>query len=237
MTRPAFLFLFVCVPAAAFSHPQTPGPAAQPQALTLDQAIQYATDHYPSIRAVLEQATASAAGVDVARSAYLPRLDAMWQSNRATVNNVFGQVLPQGVHSRPLRPGAARRVESKRLGQRDRRAAVLGASRLRASARRSGAAPKPPWRRRAPTESADPRRRADGRSPTRFSPWSRRSARSWRREADLERRTLLLDSVQVLVDNQLRPGVDASRAEAERAAAQIAAHSGPPGPDDDAGDA
>ena len=97
MTRPAFLFLFVCVPAAAFSHPQTPGPAAQPQALTLDQAIQYATDHYPSIRAVLEQATASAAGVDVARSAYLPRLDAMWQSNRATVNNVFGQVLPQGV--------------------------------------------------------------------------------------------------------------------------------------------
>src|SRR5947207_1066616 len=33
----------------------------------------------------------------MSRSAYLPRLDSLWQSNRGTVNNIFGQVLPQSV--------------------------------------------------------------------------------------------------------------------------------------------
>lgn len=73
--------------------------AAQPAPLvfTLDQALQYAADHYPTLRAALEQVNASTAGVTVARSAYLPRLDSLWQSNRATANNIFGQVLPQSV--------------------------------------------------------------------------------------------------------------------------------------------
>jgi outer membrane protein len=68
-----------------------------PPNLTLDQAIQYATDHYPTVSAALEQVNASLAGVDVARSAYWPRLDSLWQSNRATANNIFGQLLPQSV--------------------------------------------------------------------------------------------------------------------------------------------
>ena len=59
--------------------------------------MQYAIDHYPAVRAAVEQVTATSAGVTVARAAYLPRLDALWQSNRATANNIFGQVLPQSV--------------------------------------------------------------------------------------------------------------------------------------------
>jgi outer membrane protein TolC len=39
-------------------------------------------------------------------------------------------------------------------------------------------------------------------------------------QADLDRRNVLLQSIQALVSNQLRPGADQSRAEAERAAAQ-----------------
>src|SRR5262252_8166616 len=81
------------VPAAA----QAPSQPAPPQPLTLDQAIQYATEHYPTVRAALEQINASTAGVDVAKSAYLPRFDALWQTNRGTTNNIFGQVLPQSV--------------------------------------------------------------------------------------------------------------------------------------------
>src|SRR5579864_375934 len=73
------------------------GQTGPPQALTLEQAIQYAVDHYPSVRAALEQVNVSTAGVSVARAAYLPRLDSLWQSNRATTNNIFGQVLPQPV--------------------------------------------------------------------------------------------------------------------------------------------
>src|SRR5512143_3414674 len=73
------------------------GQTAPPQMLTLDQAMQYAVDHYPTVRAALEQVNASTAGIDIARSAYLPRLDSLWQSNRGTANNIFGQVLPQSV--------------------------------------------------------------------------------------------------------------------------------------------
>ena len=32
------------------------------------------------------------AGVSVAKSAYLPRLDSLWQSNRGTANNIFGSL-------------------------------------------------------------------------------------------------------------------------------------------------
>ena len=59
--------------------------------------MQYAVDHYPTVRAALAQVEASGAGVSIAKSAYLPRLDTIWQSNRATANNVFGQLLPQSV--------------------------------------------------------------------------------------------------------------------------------------------
>jgi outer membrane protein TolC len=88
--RLAVAVVLVC---GVSAHAQAPPPAT----LTLDQALQYAADHYPSIRAALQQAAAEAAGVRVARAAYLPRLDAVWQSLRGTTNNVFGQLLPQGV--------------------------------------------------------------------------------------------------------------------------------------------
>src|SRR4051812_16627213 len=83
---------------------------APPTTLTLEQALQYALDHYPALRAALEQVNASSATVSVARSAYLPRFDALWQTNRATANNIFGQLLPQSVMpsiSGPVLPSAS----------------------------------------------------------------------------------------------------------------------------------
>ncbi|HEY6895606.1 MAG TPA: hypothetical protein VI258_15635, partial [Rhodanobacteraceae bacterium] len=81
---------FACAAACLIAYPSTvraqasPGGQAPPEPLTLAQAIEFANDHYPTVRAALEQVNVSAAGVDVARGAYLPRLDSMWQSNRAT---------------------------------------------------------------------------------------------------------------------------------------------------------
>jgi len=43
--------------------------SAAPMFLTLDQALQYAADHYPTVRAALEQVNASAAGVNLAKTA------------------------------------------------------------------------------------------------------------------------------------------------------------------------
>src|SRR5438309_694482 len=65
--------------------------------LTLDRAVAIAVRDYPSVRVSQEQINAAAAGIRLARTAYLPRVDALAQANRATRNNVFGLVLPNSV--------------------------------------------------------------------------------------------------------------------------------------------
>jgi len=71
--------------------------SAPPSGLTLNQAVQDALRNYPSIRVSQEQINAAAAGIQLARTAYLPRVDMLAQANRATRNNVFGLLLPQSV--------------------------------------------------------------------------------------------------------------------------------------------
>lgn len=70
---------------------------AQQSPLSLDQTVQLALTKYPSVRASLEQVSAAAAEINLARTAYLPRADLLGQVNRATRNNVFGLLLPQSV--------------------------------------------------------------------------------------------------------------------------------------------
>src|SRR5260221_8283996 len=65
--------------------------------VSLNDAVQLALKNYPAIAESHARADAADAGVAVARTAYLPRLDAIWQENRATSNNVFGLLLPQSV--------------------------------------------------------------------------------------------------------------------------------------------
>ena len=65
--------------------------------LTLPQAVENSLKNYPSIRVSQEQINAAAAAIQLARTAYLPKLDALVQVNRATRNNVFGLLLPQGI--------------------------------------------------------------------------------------------------------------------------------------------
>jgi len=72
--------------------------APLPAQLTLAQAVEGALHNYPSVRVSQEQINAAAARIRLARTAYLPRIDAVAQVNRATRNNVFGLLLPtQGV--------------------------------------------------------------------------------------------------------------------------------------------
>ena len=67
------------------------------QTLTLLDAIELARKNYPSVKESRARATGAQEGVGLARTAYVPRLDVLWQGNRATRNNVFGLLLPQGV--------------------------------------------------------------------------------------------------------------------------------------------
>src|SRR5262249_12828200 len=63
--------------------------------LTLEQAVSQATAKYPAVQVSLERVSAAAAGVNLARTSYLPRADFLGQINRATHNNVFGMLLNQ----------------------------------------------------------------------------------------------------------------------------------------------
>src|SRR5258707_14098464 len=70
---------------------------APPQTLTLDAAVDLAEGNYPAIRVARAQAQVASEQIGLARTAYLPRLDLLWQENRASTNNIFGALLPQGV--------------------------------------------------------------------------------------------------------------------------------------------
>jgi len=71
----------------------------QPRPLTLEEAVQQALKDYPAIQVSLEKAASAAAAVNLARTAYLPRMDMLAQANRATRNNIFGMLLPQAIIS------------------------------------------------------------------------------------------------------------------------------------------
>jgi len=72
------------------------GAASGQQApLTIEEAVREAAAHYPAVQAAAERSASAAAGVSLARTAGLPRMDLLTQVNRATRNNVFGMLLPQ----------------------------------------------------------------------------------------------------------------------------------------------
>lgn len=96
--RVAIVFA-LCVPAIAQNRVEPAQPQQPLRKLTLAQAIAAAEANYPRVRAALEQQNAARAGVSVARTAYLPKADLLWQTNRATANNIYGLLLPQPVIS------------------------------------------------------------------------------------------------------------------------------------------
>jgi outer membrane protein TolC len=90
-----------------------------PDPLTFSAAVRKAAANYVSVRVSQEQLTAARAGVNLARTAYLPRIDALAQVNRATHNNVYGLLLPQSVIpsiSGPVLPSIAGNVWGNAVG-------------------------------------------------------------------------------------------------------------------------
>src|SRR5436190_634017 len=85
------LMLAASVPASAQSDQQ------KTRVFTLEEAVDFALKNYPAVRVSLERLRSAEAGVTVARTSYLPRTDVLWQSNRATDNNITGLTLPNSV--------------------------------------------------------------------------------------------------------------------------------------------
>ena len=193
--------------------------APLPAQLTLAQAVEGALHNYPAVRVSQEQINAAAAGIRLARTAYLPRVDAVAQVNRATRNNVFGLLLPtQGVIPSMSGPvigsnnfgtawgsavGGLVTWEPFDFGLRSANVATAAAA-------------------RAQTEAALKRTEFDVAVATADAYLTLAAAQETVRaaQAGVERGETILRTIHALVNAELRPGADRSRAEAELAAAR-----------------
>jgi outer membrane protein len=215
----AMLLAFANVPLSLLGQIRSSSPEkGEPISLTLDQAVEFALSHYPSIRATLAQASAASSGVDLASTAYLPRTDLVWQANRATRNNIFGLFFPQplplpisgpvlGTNNGTSVWGTATGFlfswEPFDFGLRKARVetarAQEGQARASTEVTRLGVAVAA----------------ADAFLTLLASEQAARVA-----QASVDRARVLVNTIEVLVKNELRPGADASRARAELATAQ-----------------
>jgi outer membrane protein TolC len=190
--------------------------ASRPQ--TMQQAMEVVLKNYPSIRVSQEQINAATAGIALARTAYLPRVDAIAQVNRATRNNVFGALLPQSTLPSISGPvigsnnlgsvwgsavGANVTWEPFDFGLRGANVAVANAT-------------------RAQSEAALKRAQFDLLVTAADAYLTVVAAQETVRaaQAGVERAGTVLQIISAQVRAELRPGADQSRAEAEQAAAR-----------------
>ena len=193
-------------------------PSTSPSGMTIAQAVEAALHNYPAVRVSQEQMNAAAAGIQLARTAYLPRIDWLAQANRATRNNVFGLQLPQSVVPSMSGPvlgtnnfgtawgsaiGTLISWEPFDFGKRKASVSAATAARSRSEATLKR------------TEYDVAVASADAYVTVVAAQETQRAA-----QAGVDRAQVLLKTITALVDAQLRPGADASRAEAELAAAR-----------------
>lgn len=187
-------------------------------AFTIPQALESSLKNYPSIRVSQEQVNAASAAIQLARTAYLPKLDAVAQVNRATRNNVFGLLLPQNVIPSMSGPvigsnnfgsvwgsavGALVNWEPFDFGLRGANIATASAS-------------------KAQTEATVKRTQFEVAVATVDAYLTLVAAQETVRaaQAGVDRAETVVKTTSALVSAQLRPGADESRAEAELAAAR-----------------
>jgi outer membrane protein len=207
------LFLTACAALA-----QTVEPASGSNPLSLANALALAQQKYPAIKAALEQQSAAKDQVGVAKTAYLPRVDILWQTNRATDDNRTGLMLPQGVLPSISGPvavdapgksawssagGTLINWQPFDFGKRARQVDVAEKGAIAAS-------------------SATDLTRLGITARTAAAYLDAAAAHELVAvaQANISRMQTFANSIHVLVDNKLRPGADASQADAQLAIAK-----------------
>lgn len=186
--------------------------------MTLSDAVERAVRSYPSVRVSQEQINAASAGIRLARTAYLPHVDTLALMNRGTRNNVFGMLLPQSVIPSISGPvigsnnfgtvwGSAVGVlvswEPFDFGLRQANIGVANAARAQSEAALKK------------TQFEVAVQAADAYVTVAAAQETVRAA-----QAGVDRAQVVVRTTGALVNAELRPGADASRAEAELAAAR-----------------
>ena len=213
-----FIFLSLLYPIRVCQASGAQGERPSNRVFALEEAVNFALGHYPAVRASLERVSAARGGISLARTSYLPRFDLLWQSNRATRNNIFGLLLPQSIVPPITGPVLPSTSDSSAWGS---AAGVLlswepfdfGYRSAAVSAARA-------TENRAAIEVAVTRLDVAAAAADAFLTLLAAQESSRAARADVDRRGILAKSIHTLVDHELRPGADASRADAELAAAR-----------------
>jgi outer membrane protein len=214
--RVSLIALLLVFPGVVLVAAQPFDPPPSPLAIT--QAIQFGIDHFPSVRASLARVSAAQAGVDLTRTAYLPRLDMGIQGSRATFNNVSGLYFPTPF-TQPI-SGPDLRTRSYASAWGSYAGAMAGWEPFDFGLRSAN----------VETARAAERQAAAGVGLTQldvglgvgeaFFAVAMAAQTVEAMKGNVERRRVFADTVSVLVTSGLRPGVDLSRAQAELAQAR-----------------
>lgn len=202
-------------PPPAFTQ-TTAEPTSNP--LTLGQVIATATANYPAIRAAEAQHRAASEAVGVAKTAFLPRTDIIWQMDRATANNVLGLTLPQAIA--PSVTGSILPADATRSAWNSTGGALIswqpfdfGARGAKVEVARQGG-------EAAKQASVLTQLQVSANAGSAFFDLAAAEQLVTVAQANVRRYESFDKVVHVLVDNTLRPGADASQADAQLALAR-----------------
>ncbi len=210
-----YIVLFTLVLIPGLSAAQGDGGSAKK--LTLQEALTYALAHYPAVRASLEQVSAARSGVSLARSQYLPQLSGVYQDSRATQNQVPGIWLPTAITPTVEGPIGTSSGQSYWGSQ---TAALFSWEPFDFGLRPSMVGQAKSAAEKSSADLAVTRLQVATAVGNYFLMALASHQAAVAAQANVGRWQVFNQSVHTLVDNALRPGADASRADAQLALAK-----------------
>ena len=188
------------------------------QPLSLQEAVSRSSATYPAIRSSMEQVAAATEGINLARTAFLPRADFLGQLNRATHNNVFGQLLPQSVI--PSMSGPVLGTNSLNSVWGTAVGTLVTWEPIDFGLRKANVETSQAARDRAAAEVNVTKLQVAIATADAFLTLAAAEQTIVAARGSVERGRVLDEVIGTLVKNELRPGVDASRSQAELALAR-----------------
>ena len=188
-----------------------------PTTFTLQEAIDYALAHYPAVRAALERVNSARSGVALSRTSYLPQLNPVYQANRATQNQVAGIFLPSAITPSiegPVQPYSATSFWNTQAG------VLLSWEPFDFGLRRAMVDQARSVEHKSNAEVEMTRLQVASATGGYFLNSVSAQQAVAAAQANVHRWEVFDQMVRVLVEQELRPGADGSRADAELAAAR-----------------
>ena len=202
------------------THPASPQTTEETTLvpLTLQEVIETVNGNYPAIRAAQARQRAAQESVEAAKTAYLPRTEILWQTDRATANNVLGLMLPQPTV--PSVTGPVLPADVTRSAWNSTGGALVSWQPFDFGARGAKVAVARQGSEAAKQAAFLTQLQVDANAGSAFFDLAAAEQLVTVAKANVQRYESFDKVVHVLVDNILRPGADASQADAQLALAR-----------------